>query len=161
MEALAYLKEVPLSIIAGKSFCSAGMIKDKLTKFTKKLTELIVKHMFHLNGPLVFGCCPEDAFFPMQMYNVFTALAKVDKFKTVAKGYPAWLCTIGHEKFTENEYYMCAQGYLTIHEFALFNICNPMSLIYTNPLYMMGLLPRDWPLCFYGCSKKLFYLLTP
>lgn len=164
------LKEVPKDIlgVAGNPKASAMMAMNLIAKFIKKLIVLLVKHIpfFFFKfcippGPLTFGCCPEAGFFPQQMYNVFTALEKVDKFKTVAKGYPDWLSGIGGEQFGEIRYYMCAQSFLTVHESALFNICNFQTMNYYNPLNLMGMIPGDYPLCFYACLQTLAVCGTP
>jgi hypothetical protein len=106
-------------------------------------------------GPLTFGCCPEAGFLPQQLYGLFTAFSKVEKFKQVAKGYPDWLSSVNHESFSESEYYTCAQGYLTLQESSLFNICMPMSLIKILPLNILAIIPGDMPLCFWACIQTM------
>jgi hypothetical protein len=161
------LKEIPQEMIdkAGDPKASKKFASNLLIEFLKKLVILLVKHIpFYFfkfcipPGPLVFGCCPEAAFFPQQLYNVFTAFEKVDKFKTVAKGYPDWLSGIGKENPSEIYYYICAQSYLTVHESALFNICNPTSIPITF-MTLMGQIPGDLPLCFFGCLQVYFKII--
>ena len=161
-EAKEDLKEVPDSIlkIKGDPKGIQSMASDLISQFIAKFIELVVSHIplifFKIcipPGPLTFGCCPEAGFLPQQLYALFTAFSKVEKFKQVAKGYPDWLSSVGKEDISESEYYTCAQGYLTLQESSLFNICLPLSLIKMNPLNLLGIIPGDMPLCFWACIQ--------
>jgi hypothetical protein len=155
------LKEIPNDLMnASDPNASEDFIKKMIIDFIIKLIEMIVKHIpFYFfkicipPGPLVFGCCPEAAFFPTQIYNLFTALDRVDKFIQTAKTYPGWLEEVGKGTISERDYYTCAQGYLTLEESNLFNRCNFLSLIYNNPLNFLGIMPGDSPLCFWACLQ--------
>jgi hypothetical protein len=171
MKKLAFnleLKELPRDMFEGLG-SAAGQIKfaaKLLISFITKLGVLLVKHIpFYFfkfcipPGPLTFGCCPEAGFFPQQLYNVFTVFEKVDQFKAVAKSFPDWLSQNKHEDFKEIQYMMCAQGYFSVHESALFNICNPMSIPPTQ-LNLMGMINGDLPLCFFSCLLAMAMCLT-
>lgn len=136
----------------------SSTLTDILSMFLKKLSEMVVKHIpFYFfkicvpPGPLTFGCCPEAAFFPQQLYAAFSAFEKVEKFKISAKGYPTWLRKNNNQDFDEIDYYVCAQSYLTLTESTLFNFCNSLSLVVIHPLNLAGMLPGDLPLCFWAC----------
>jgi hypothetical protein len=138
----------------------AGILKMIIMKFIGKLAVLIISQIpFYFfkfcipPGPLVWGCCPEASFFPTQVYNLFTIFDKVEKFRMTARSYPSWLSSIDRDWFSEPLYYICAQGYLTMHESGLFEMCNPITLMYMNFLNLMGLLPGDFPPCFITCIQ--------
>jgi hypothetical protein len=137
-----------------------GILQMIILKFIGKMAGLIASHIpFYFfkfcipPGPLTWGCCPEASFFPTQIYNLFTIFDKVEKFKTTARNYPSWLQSINRGWFPEPLYYICAQGYLTMHESALFNMCDPRSLLWFNFMNLMGLLPGDFPVCFITCIQ--------
>lgn len=162
------LKEIPKELFESLDVKDGllGFAKQLLLKFIAKLVTLLMKHIpFYFfkfcipPGPLTFGCCPEAGFFPQQLYNVFTVFEKVEQFKAVAKAFPDWLSQNKHEDFKEIQYMICAQGYFSVHESALFNICNPTSLPPTQ-LNLMGQFNGDMPLCFWSCLLALGMCLT-
>jgi hypothetical protein len=163
-QAQELMKDIPGDLMnsANDPNASQDFIKQMILDFVIKLIEMIIKHIpFYFfkicipPGPLVFGCCPEAAFFPTQIYNLFTALERVDKFKQTAKAFPGWLEEIGKENIGESDYYKCAQGYLTLEESNLFSRCNILSLVYNNPLNFLGIMPGDSPLCFWACLQVI------
>ena len=159
-------KEIDQSFMnAGKSSDEASgssFIKGIIQKFITKTTELVSKHVpsFLLKvcappGPLTFGCCPEAGFYPQQLYSMFTIDEKIDRFKSAANAYPLWLNKNNKENIDEASYYICAQGYLTVTESSLFNLCNSMSLIKPLPVNIAGMIPGDLPLCFWACLQAM------
>lgn len=137
-----------------------GILLMIITKFIGKLAGTIASQIpFYFfkfclpPGPLVWGCCPEASFYPTQIYNLFTIFDKVEKFRMTARSFPSWLTSIDREWFPEPMYYICAQGYLTMHESGLFNMCDPRSLNYMNYMTFLGLLPGDFPPCFVTCIQ--------
>lgn len=164
------LNEVPEEFLTASNEDSKSKFKKMLNiieEFIKKVLKLAAKHFpFYFfkicipAGPLTLGCCPEAGLVPQQLYGVFTTFDKVEAFKLAAKGYPDWLASIGHQNFDENQYYLCAQSYLTIQESSLFNKCSQTSLIYSLPPNWFGLLPGDMPLCFWACLQGMVVCKT-
>lgn len=160
--------EIPKNIlsIGGDKNAIAGILKMIIMKFIGKMAGLIASQIpFYFfkfclpPGPLTWGCCPEASFFPTQIYNLFTIFDKVESFKSKIRNYPSWLKSIKRSWFPEPLYYICAQGYLTMHESALFNMCNPASLLFFSTPVMLGLIPGDFPVCFITCIQVCIYLL--
>lgn len=146
----------------GNPVSSVQMMENIVVMFLKKLIQLVITHVpFYFfkiclpPGPLTFGCCPEAAFYPEQLYIIFTVFEKIEKFKMVANAYPSWLAELGNEDFDENRYYSCAQGYLTLTESTLFNYCNFPTMVFIHPLNLAGMIPGDLPLCFWACLQAM------
>ena len=97
-------------------------------------------------------------FFPQQLYHLFTFKDKNEKMKVTAKNFPAFLHTIDRADKGKVLYYMCAQAHLSLLESTVWNFCNIPSLMLTNPLVLMGMIPGDMPLCFWACIMvSIFY----
>lgn len=156
--------EIPEEMQKGLKKMDGGesILKDIIPMILMKSIILVISHMpfFFFKfcfppGPLTIGCCPEAMFFPAQIYSLFTALEKVDKFKQTAKSYPDFLASMGKKDYSEFYYYFCAQGYLTSLNTTLWAICNPESLNYMNMMTFMGLVPGDMPACFWACIQVI------
>ena len=90
-------------------------------------------------------------FFPQQLYHLFTFKEKNEKVKLTAKDFPSFLQVIDKANKGKIFYYMCAQSYLSLIESTVWNFCNIPSMMYLNPLTLMGFIPGDLPLCFWAC----------
>lgn len=141
---------------------SASLLSNIIIEFIKKLIIMVIQHVpfFFFKicippGPLTFGCCPEAAFVPEQIYSIFSVFEKVERFKVVAKGYPTWLAKVNHADFGEDDYYACAQSMLTLTESTLFNYCNMQTLVVIHPINLQGMYPGDLPLCFWACLQTM------
>lgn len=163
------MKEIPEGLIenAGNPEKSSNITKNILLEFLKKLVIYVVTsipfYFFKIcipPGPLTFSCCPEAMFFPTQLYNLFSMKEKVEKFKLVAKNYPEWLEQSGNAHFNKVRYYICAQSYLTAHESALFNMCNPLTMIWILPPVFTGQVNGDFPYCFWSCLQVNLYIIS-
>ena len=158
------LKEVPKSWTKmpnkdSKMKMLKDVIKQIVVGASKKVVTSIPFFFFKICiplGPLTFGCCPEAAFFPSQLYNAFSFLEKTESFKLAAQSYPDFLEANKKDKKGKSFYYICAQNYLSVIMTNLWPVCYFRSLNRIDPMTYLGMVPGDMPICMEACITVFF-----